>query len=149
MIARLLDHICLLPLPASIYTLVLLNLNFVVVVAAAVFTLKIVPVSLVGEAVAAAGAMEADSDAAEGEPEPDVPYLVRHNLDAIIYTMAKALRERESSMTTLQMAKVIPGSNGYPSTNLSSLSVVKYIIENHYQELEDGDAYFLGGSFYP
>lgn len=86
---------------------------------------------------------------ADGDPEPDAAYWVSNHLEDILVTMAQALRERKTSMTTSQMADDIPGRDGYPTTNVSSLSIVQYIIEHHYDEMDAAGAYFLSGTFLP
>ncbi|CAN0413818.1 unnamed protein product [Ectocarpus sp. 13 AM-2016] len=90
--------------------------------------------------------LEADAD---GDPEPDAAYWVSNHLEDILGTMAQALRERKTSMTTLQMADDIPGREGYPTTNVPSLSIVQYIIKHHCDEMDAAGAYFLGNSFLP
>lgn len=86
---------------------------------------------------------------AEGDPEPDAAYWVSNHLEDIIGTMAQALRERKTSMTTSQMADDIPARDGYPTTNVPSLSIVQYIIKHHYDQMDAGGAYFLRGTFLP
>ncbi|CAM9914895.1 unnamed protein product [Ectocarpus sp. 4 AP-2014] len=86
---------------------------------------------------------------ADGDPEPDAAYWVSNHLEDILGTMVQALRERKTSMTMSQMADDIPGRDGYPTTNVSSLSIVQYIIEHHYDEMDAAGAYFLSGTFLP
>ncbi|CAN0538968.1 unnamed protein product, partial [Ectocarpus sp. 12 AP-2014] len=93
-----------------------------------------------------AASLGADAD---GDPEPDAAYWVSNHLEDILGTMAQALRERKTSMTTLQMADDIPGREGYPTTNVPSLSIVQYIIKHHCDEMDAAGAYFLGNSFLP
>ncbi|CAM9712963.1 unnamed protein product [Ectocarpus sp. 4 AP-2014] len=63
--------------------------------------------------------------------------------------MAQALRERKTSMTTFQMADDIPGRDGYPTTNVPSLSIVQYIIKHHNDEMDAAGAYWLEGNYFP
>ncbi|CAM9717998.1 unnamed protein product, partial [Ectocarpus sp. 12 AP-2014] len=78
-----------------------------------------------------------NSPSAEGDPEPGMAELMTNHLHQLFGTMAQALLERRETMTIQQMADDIPGRTGYPSTNIPSLDVVNYIIQNVTDEMDE------------
>lgn len=85
------------------------------------------------------------ADASGGEPEPTVAEVVQNSdIGALCASMAEILRER-GDLTEQQVADDIPGREGYPSTEIPSLKVVRYIMQNNLDDLDNaGVEVFLG-----